>query len=444
VAGGSGVSIFLGRGDGTFLPPVYYATGSYADFVTIADLTGNGILDLVVANKSMTNHSVSVLLGNGDGTFQQVVAYGVDSGPTAVAVGDLNGDGIPDLVTANNGTGGATSSISILFGNGDGTFKPAVTDQLNVHPYAVAVGDVNGDGVNDLVLANKNTDNVSVLLGNGDGTFHDPVNYSVGGAPEAVVLDDLNRNGHLDIVVANYSQSVGIGGVGVLLGNGDGSFQKVVQYGTSNNQYAVAVGDFNGDGIPDLACVGTSGEANVLLGNGDGSFQAAQTFHGGYFDYSVAVGDFKRDGTLDLAVVTDGGVVVLLNDGVWSTPAHPRSGPTASPKQVGWPATVSDPGVGLHAPVESSTELFPDSLGRSHHASRPIPALTAPQGATPSSSRLRQARPLKAPVVDGAFLVSQLPQGEDATNPWTGWPRLFPDFPLAPTAGGSPGVKNET
>jgi hypothetical protein len=216
-----------------------------------------------VAN--LRSDSVSVLLGNGNGTFQSAVNFAVGVFPNAVAVADVNGDGRPDLVVTNDGT----NSVSVLLGNGDGTFQSAVNYGVGPHPNSVAVADVNGDGHPDLVVANYGSSSspgntVSVLLGNGDGTFQSAVNYTVGKSPRFLAVADVNGDGHPDLITANLNSNT----VSVLLGNGNGTFKAAQNFGVGAYPTAVAVGDVNGDGIPDLVAANAgSDNVSVLLGN---------------------------------------------------------------------------------------------------------------------------------------------------------------------------------
>jgi hypothetical protein len=324
--GNGGVSVLLGNSDGTFQSPVFYATGNHPLGVAVGDFRHIGVLDLVTADYAVAGGTVSVLLGNGDGTFRSPVQYLTAPHCFAVAVGDFNGDGNLDIVTANGGHFDIAGTVSVLLGKGDGTFLPAMSYAAGPYPVSVAVGDFKGDGTMDIAVAN-NAENgtVSVLLGNGDGTFQPAVSYAAGVNPASVAMGGFTGNGKLDLVVTN-DDFYNVGTVSVLLGNGDGTFQPAVQSIVGDNPSAVAVGDFNGDGKLDLAV--TSSDhfyVTVLLGNGDGSFQPTVFYQTPLSPISVAVGDFNGDGFPDLAVANfyDSSVSILLNDGQWAT--HPRS-----------------------------------------------------------------------------------------------------------------------
>jgi hypothetical protein len=328
------VGVLLGKGDGTFRPVVTYDSGGYNAFsVAVKDVNGDGKPDLVVANVCATSNcstgaAVSVLLGNGDGSFQAAKSY-ASGGQDAysVAVEDVNGDHKPDLLVANycaDTNCSTDGSVGVLLGNGDGTFQAAVTyGSGGYHTVSVAVGDLNGDGKPDLVLASSCTSSsncangsVGVLLGNGNGTFQAAVSYSSGGyEAQSVAVADVNGDRKLDLLVANTicaPNDCATGSVGVLLGNGDGTFQPAVTYDSGGfSAESVAVADVNGDGEPDLlvantcvsdgACV--DGSVGVLLGNGDGTFQAAVSYGAnGTGAASVAVRDVNGDGKPDLFV----------------------------------------------------------------------------------------------------------------------------------------------
>jgi len=287
------VSVLLGNGDGTFQAAVNYAAGSWPISVTVGDFNGDGKLDLAVAN--YLDSDVSVLLGNGDGTFQTPVNYGVGWLPFVITAGDFNGDGKLDLAVGNL----YSSSVGLMLGNGDGTFQAPRWENLGAqYPLSLAVADFNGDGKLDLVAAVSWSYEVVVLLGNGDGTFQAPVSY-FSWVPRSVTVGDFNGDGRVDLAVAEHYGNDVI----VLLGNGDGTFQPAVSYAVGTWLSSVSVGDINGDGKLDLTVAGGGNSVSVLLGNGDGTFQAPVKYTVGSNNlFSVAVADFNGDGRMDLAV----------------------------------------------------------------------------------------------------------------------------------------------
>jgi Bacterial Ig-like domain (group 3)/FG-GAP-like repeat/Abnormal spindle-like microcephaly-assoc'd, ASPM-SPD-2-Hydin len=353
-----------------FAPAVAYSSGGlYASSVAVADVNGDGKPDIVVTNCGVMysgcgyKATVGVLLSNGDGTFQTAVIYG--SGgyhASSVAVADVNGDGKPDLLVANCSDGGCTNgTVGVLLGNGDGTFKTAVTYGTGGYfATSVAVADVNGDGKPDLLVANECSDDqcatngtVGVLLGNGDETFQTAVSYDSGGLEaSSVAVADVNGDGKPDLLVANgcvSSNNCTNGTVGVLLGNGDGTFQTAVTYGSGGHGTdSVVVADVNGDSKPDIVVANYCASSNdcsdgmlgVLLGNGDGTFQAAVTYgeSSGYAT-SVAVADVNGDGKPDLVVTNlcisyyncaNGTVGVLINTSLTATTTTLASSPNPS------------------------------------------------------------------------------------------------------------------
>jgi len=350
---GDGVSILLGNSDGTFQTFANYSVGGQTPrTLTVADLTGNGIQDIVTANDQFANNSVSVLMGNGDGTFGTYHVYQAGQTPVGVAVGDFNGDGIPDVVTANSGPfmGTPVGSISLLLGNGDGTLlaapdlivpgpgpciqadfngdgipdlavvtispsysgvdiflglgngqfaDPIQTATIN-QPTDVAVGDFNGDHIMDLAVTTAS--GVSILLGNNDGTFGTPQSFAAGASPAWVAVDDFNGDKNVDLAVADNGSG---GSVSILLGNGDGTFQTASAISAGGTADYLTTADLNGDHHEDLAVVnGSSNQVSVLFGNGDGTFGTANSYATQVGPGSVGIGDFNFDQRPDLAVPT--------------------------------------------------------------------------------------------------------------------------------------------
>jgi hypothetical protein len=306
VNGPSQVSVRLSAGAGTFQPSAEYTTGSGTSQVVIADLNGDGNPDLVTGNSG----TVSVLLGNGDGTFKTHVDY--PSVGVGLAVGDVNGDGKPDVAT----------TISVLLGNGDGTLQAKKDFAGDVEATVLAVGDLNGDGNADLVSANST--NFSVFLSHGDGTFDSRADYHRSAPAPAfrrpaapsprlkerveyygnvdwIALSDVSGDGKLDLALVNSYGGQFVSTVAIQLGRGDGTFQSRVDYRVEDYPSYVAIGDLSGDGHPDIVTANDfSCTVSVLLGHGDGTFAPHTDYAGWGFVLSVAIGDITGDGRPDL------------------------------------------------------------------------------------------------------------------------------------------------
>lgn len=395
------VSVLLGNGDGTFKTAVIYAAGTSPRFVAVRDFDGDGLLDLAVSNSS--NNKISILLGTGGGKFGVAKAYATGASPYGLVTGDFNGDGILDLASANSGDNG----ISVLFGNANGSFNAPTPYATGTSPFSLSVGDFNNDGKLDLAVTNFGSNNVTILLGNPDGTFPSSPSYTytVGNGPFAVAVGDFNNDGKLDLAVTNSGNN----SVTILLGMGDGSFQTLLPtYPTGSSPYSVAVGDFNGDGLADLVVTnfggGTGTTISILLGNGDGTFQPRVDYSVGNGSRSVAVADFNGDGLADLGVTnrTDSTVSVLLNS----------TGQTASSSI----ASISIPGSGAHL-VDA---LYPGNASINGSTSGTIPLTASPEStslalsAIPTSSTAGQSVVLTA-TLSPSTLGNLITTGETVT-----------------------------
>jgi hypothetical protein len=294
---GSTVSVLRGTGAGSFEAQATFSVGMGPWSVTVGDFDHDGHLDVATAN--LGEGTISVLLGTGEGGFGLESAFPAGPGPASMAVGDFDEDGALDLVV-----GDLMGTVRVLLGTGAGSFGPPAAFASGALSWSVAVGDFDEDGHLDLAVGGSNDapSTVSVLLGTGKGTFGPPTMFAVGGGPTTVAVGDFDGDGHLDLVAANDAG----GSVSILLGTGTGSFGAQMVVGAGPGPSAVAVADFDGDGHPDLAVTDLGGggadTVTVLLGTGTGSFVHQTAFAVGAAPYAVAVGDFDGDGHPDLAV----------------------------------------------------------------------------------------------------------------------------------------------
>jgi hypothetical protein len=243
-------------------------------------------------------------------SFLARVPFAVGSSPAEVRVGDVNGDGKQDIVAENYGS----STVSVLLGAGDGTFAATVDYPTGAGPWSLALVDANGDGTLDIVTGNLSASTASVLLGAGDGTFGAKADFPTGSAPECMRVGDVDDDDRPDIVTTNSTANT----VSVLLGNGDGTFRTRTDFATSGHPTSIDLGDLNGDGSVDLVTANTTpNTVSVLMGNGDGSFQPKVDYGTGSLPYTVIVKDVDRNGTLDVETVNYGAssASILLNNG---------------------------------------------------------------------------------------------------------------------------------
>ena len=331
------VAVLIGNRDGTFQKATYY--DAVASSVAVGDFRNNGILDLALADN--LNNQMQILLGNGDGTFGPSSFYSTPDFPNVIALGDFNGDHKLDVVTVDES--GYCPCISVLLGNGDGSFQePPITTMPPVAAVAIGLGDFNHDGILDIVSVgeSRSGNQAEILLGNGDGTFTFGATYTIGSGPQSVAVGDFNRDGNLDIAIADPFA----GSVDILLGNGDGTFRQGTPV-PGDAPAEVRVADMNGDGKLDLVFqtgVSTNGLA-IAYGNGNGTFQPAINFPIPGEPVSPAIADFNGDHRSDVALADYSGnsVMILLNTGVVRfSPISPlnfkkqAAGSTSAPQSV--------------------------------------------------------------------------------------------------------------
>ena len=303
-----------------FSKPQRYPTGIFhgerlhADAVAVGDVNGDRRQDLVAVGSDtdlrVQEGGVSVSLNRGRGKFGPARTYRIGYDSNAVAIGDLSGDGKPDLATANG------EDVSVLINRGGGGFAKSV-DYAARQPWDIAIGDVNGDGQADLVTANtmKSVNSISVYLNRGAGSFSPRVDYRTGRRPFSLALADLNGDSTLDVATASLTNNVS-----VLLNSGKGSFAKRFEYPAPQHPRSIAIGDMNGDGKPDLVTANSAGygalrpdSASVFLNRGDGSFRPRRDYRSKNKSGSgagfgpVAIGDLTGDGRQDVAVGQDFG-----------------------------------------------------------------------------------------------------------------------------------------
>ena len=341
--GSNSVTILLGNGDGSFTaaaaPPGAFSGTSD---IVVADYNGDGKLDLAVLNGG--NNTITILLGNGDGTFSvpDVTTPTTGSNPLSMVGGDFNGDGHMDLAVANY----RSNTVTILLGNGDGSFTAtAATPATGVFPAAIVAGDFNNDGKLDLAVDNQcgtgscAVGTVTILLGDGTGNFTPTqASPSTGSGPVTMAVADFNGDGNLDLAVPSDCGASGTcgtnGAVTILLGDGTGNFTVGASMpATGLRPYGVVVGDFDGDGNLDLATANNdSNTVSVLLGDGTGNFTPiASPPTTGSAPIFPAVGDFNNDGLLDIAVGNVGTdtVSVLIERGSTTGPGDISISPTS-------------------------------------------------------------------------------------------------------------------
>ena len=311
------VSILLGNGNGTFQKALTFAVPAPVG-IAAGDFNEDGIQDLaVVENGGTGDGAVALFLGDGHGHFKLSATYSVGVGSVDIAVADFNGDGHLDVAVTNKGFNNGPGNMMTFFGNGHGKLKNRKTYKMTGQPYGIAAGDLNGDGHPDLAVAALQGGTVAILMNDGAGKFGKPVYYSVNGWPTEIRIADLRNNGDQDLVIADISS-----GLDIWLNNGDGTFGQptiyVPMFSGAEAPEDCTVADFNLDGNLDVACATNLDDSYFFYGKGDGTFgsaiQIANTidYKGGF---SIASGDFNNDGAPDLAIpIQDyGKVAIMLN-----------------------------------------------------------------------------------------------------------------------------------
>lgn len=348
------VVVMFSAPDGTFHPGGHYDIGSQGTCLGLADLNGDGNLDVVVG----TIDGYSVLLGNGDGTFQKASNYSLGTRQNSVAIADFNNDGKPDLVFSIAGNAG------VLLGNGDGTFGPVQTvyvGYLDGSAGTILAADMSLDGNQDLVadlssiIRPVNSGAVTIAGGNGNGTFNSPTGYENSGGFNggSIAIGDLNHDGYPGVVAANNcaQNNCNVSTVGVIV-NGSTTVYDPGGFATMN----AAIADVNGDGNPDIivfnacnndyACNYSS--LSILLGKGDGTFSYSTPHYNsglsGFYVFSMATGDVNGDGIPDLFLATEGGFSIMLSRSPSTTTVTSTPNPSLAGQDVSFLAQVTSRG----------------------------------------------------------------------------------------------------
>jgi hypothetical protein len=397
------ISVLLGQGDGSFDLPTDYDTSdvNHPDgsipaprFVVVGHFhsADDGIADLAVVNYGTFPEatpwagSVSIFLGNGDGTFRPLVEYrSTNKFFYRAAVGNfIQGDPNQDLALIYDRIRpdvGLVRGLIILRGLGNGTFTddgepPGRVFELNglgqryfFNPSALVVGDFRNDGEQDIAISDfvpQVQDNaLKILFGNGNGTFVPPVGYEAGINATDLAIGDFNHDGNRDLVISNADFP---GEVTELLGNGAGGFSIFGTINAGTNPWSVAVADFNGDGIDDIVVANINhNSVTVALGLGDGHFGASVHYAVGNFPVQVATADFDGINGIDIITVNNfsDNVSVVLNDGIW--PSVPN-GPITPEVRSSWagsfssnaptPTTLLEPTLGTHSARAAADQVF--------------------------------------------------------------------------------------
>jgi type II secretory pathway component GspD/PulD (secretin) len=337
------VSILLGLGGGTFGTASNLTIGTTQDLkipmpsaVAVSNFGGDVNMDIAVTDSA--NNNVAILRGMGNGTFAAPVTYPTGNTPVALLVGNFNANGFPDLAVVNQ----ADNTVSILLGQSGGTFTAKTDYPVGTMPVAIASGTFTGNGVIDLAVANHSSNTVSVLLGNGDGTFGLKTDYATGTGPAGITTGDFNNVTNVDLAVTNQTAN----SVSILLGNGNGTFAAHNDFATDAGPVGIVAGDFTGSGIQDLLIAAqTANTMDLLVGNGDGTFPAPVSLPTGNGPVAVAAADLVGNGTLDSVVTNESSNTVTVTLNTLQTAAG-----ASTPAQTAYPSSeYEDLGLKLKA-----------------------------------------------------------------------------------------------
>lgn len=347
----------------TYTPPdlfylfATYGVGKNPTSLVTADFNGDGATDIITTN--IGNDSMSILFGNGDGTFKEQVPLPVAKEPRALTVDDFNGDGRRDLAIACSGS----DQIALFFGLDGGTFGAGPRYSVHKTPVSIGSGDFNGDRRPDLAVALRN-DKVKILLGHGDGTFIDGVQYEYGDTPTSLAVSDFNRDGKLDLAVTNGGPMSSA--VSIWLGNGDGTFAGPTDYRTGKRPLVVTFADFNRDSVTDLLVMnGEMDTFTIFLGNGDGTFQPGKESGADAGPVNGLGRDFDGDGQTDVAIVNvqSNNLSILFGrgDGTFHYPPmnyRTRGGPFALASLQLTTKSTEEPGLVMANNGAASVSIF--------------------------------------------------------------------------------------
>src|ERR1700757_359552 len=302
---GGYISILLGNGNGTFGAPINFSIAGTLSKIVAADFNADGKTDLVVADYYS---GAWITFGNGNGTFTGQTQLSPGNGAISVEIGDINNDFNTDIVTISSST---SNNVAILTGVGNGTFNAATNLTVGGSPKSIAIADLDNDGNRDLAFTANASNSISILINNGGGTFGIANSYPCGSSPLYAVIVDINADGKKDIVSANNGNSIS-----VLLNNGTGAYGTATNY-FSNGPQMLITNDFNNDGKSDLVTANYyTDNYNIFVGNGAGSFANKTPYYAGGYCPATTCGDFNGDGKLDVVTSgSDGNINILLGAG---------------------------------------------------------------------------------------------------------------------------------